>query len=97
MMQVVNKRTIGKINPLTDYYIGRGSLLGNPFTVTEFGRDKAIYLYKIHFRYMKANSQEFRDELIKASKFQRLVCYCAPLNCHGDFIWLQIEDFTGSN
>ncbi len=86
MVKVVNKYKIGKKNPLTDIYIGKGTIVGNPFTVKEFGRGEAIRLYKIHFDYMMQHSQEFRDYVGIATEYDNLVCYCAPKRCHGDIL-----------
>ena len=64
-----------------DVYIGRGSKWGNPYS--DVSREEAIFLYK---RYFKEN-----DELILALPELRgkvLGCYCAPKDCHGDFLAL---------
>lgn len=86
MIKVVNKKNIKKINRITDFYIGRGSILGNPFFVQIYGREECIELYKIHFDYMMKHSFEFRDVVGTATQYENLVCYCAPLKCHGDII-----------
>ena len=90
------------INTENDVYIGRGSVLGNPYThilmketKAEFiveTREQAIENYKIYLK-EKINSKdkEVCDELNKIWKLLKkgdvfLVCYCAPLSCHGNYI-----------
>lgn len=85
-MKVVNKHNHGKLNIVSDLYIGRPSLLGNPFSIQEFGRDECVRLYKIHFDYMIKHSKEFRELVGSAMSYENLVCWCAPEKCHGDII-----------
>lgn len=67
-----------------DVYVGRGSKWGNPYPVgDDRTREEAIFLFK---RYFREN-----DELILALPELRgktLGCYCAPKDCHGDFLAL---------
>lgn len=90
-MEVVNRRNI-TTNAETDYYIGRGTILGNPFTVRKFGRPFCLQFYKIHFDYMVQHSTEFLNAVKEASGYKRLVCYCKPSDCHGDYILKYIQD-----
>lgn len=65
-------------------YIGRPSKWGNPFYIGEDGRSREDCI------------QEFRQhlnrhpELIRAARKELrgkdLVCFCAPLPCHGDIL-----------
>jgi len=97
MIIVVNKRT--HTPTMYDVYIGRPSPLGNPYSVATFGRDRCIDLYRDEFEKMistKANTEHFnyalcRIQLTKIWDLHRkgivnLVCYCAPLACHGDVL-----------
>lgn len=69
-----------------DIYIGRPSILGNPFEIGKHGnREDVIKKYKIYFY----------DKLIKDNNFWRRVweckgktlgCWCKPQACHGDII-----------
>ena len=68
-----------------DVYIGRGSILGNPFTVKQYGRKKAIQKYK-EYLLAKINSNEISKEYLRSLKDKKLGCYCKPLDCHGDII-----------
>ena len=77
-MQVLNKR-------ISDdgVYIGRPSKFGNPFVMGKDGdRDEVVKKYE---QFLMA-----RPHLIKAAKHElrgkNLVCWCAPLACHGDVL-----------
>lgn len=82
-----------------DYYIGRGSAFGNPFTHIPSGtkaqfvvkdRDTACECYKEHFNTNNTLQQAFINLLlpfaIKHNWDINLVCYCAPLRCHGNYL-----------
>lgn len=74
-------------------YIGRGSPLGNPYTVKQYGRDTAIELYKT---WLRDKITSYDEEIIQAmddignqvinTGHSKLVCFCKPLKCHGDVI-----------
>lgn len=83
-MTVVNKRT--HTPTANDMYIGRGSILGNPYRIGRgFNRKEAIEAYKKYARKRIANDPEFR-RAIAGTKDKTLVCFCKPLACHGDVI-----------
>ena len=85
---------------ICDFYIGRPSPLGNPFT--EGTREENIEGYRAHFKAaLEADpslfiSFRFALEAMLASYRQvgavRLWCWCAPLACHGDVIKEWLED-----
>jgi|TARA_R110000744_G_scaffold17830_2_gene48061 hypothetical protein len=78
-MVVLNKRrdTI----PREAVYVGRGSKWGNPFIIGKDGnREEVIAKY---IAYAKA---KFSREELRVLKGKDLVCYCAPLKCHGDVL-----------
>lgn len=94
MISVVNKKTYVSSEASTDFYIARGSPLGNPFThismketKAEFiceSRDQAIEKYKEYLiQKIKDKDKEICDELNKIWKAAKkgdvsLICYCAP-------------------
>jgi hypothetical protein len=95
MIYVVNKRNF-KREGGDVIYIGRPSILGNPFTFTADGssdmtRELSIQLYKGHFNRMLLTNQEFQRTIMEILDKARaydiyLVCWCAPLDCHGRII-----------
>ncbi len=65
-------------------YIGRGSRWGNPFHIGQHGGRETVV--EAYFEYLKT-----RPDLITALETLRgfdLLCYCAPLLCHGDVLLL---------
>ena len=63
-------------------YIGRGSKWGNPFRIGPDG-DRATVIAR-HERWLRDQHELLRalDELRGCD----LVCFCAPLACHGDLL-----------
>lgn len=77
-MKVLNKHNV---NASAGVYIGRGSAWGNPFVIGRDGnRTEVIEKYKHH---MMKQWQEI-DDWLKPLIGKNLICYCAPLRCHGD-------------
>ena len=83
--QVFNRR---KVHPLGCVYIGRGSPWGNPFVIGVHGdRDEVIRRYECEVL-PSLNLEPLRGK--------DLLCYCAPLRCHGDSILRKLaEDSHG--
>ena len=85
-----------------NYYIGRPSVLGNPFThngvktnlakLSFKTREDAIAAYEKYFDTMYGKDDEFTkafDEIYEHYKNGEdiyLQCFCKPLPCHGDII-----------
>lgn len=76
--EVVNKRTA--VPQPGDVYIGRPSPWGNPYIIGQHGsRDEVIEMFAM------ACSVELVAQL-RALEPKRLVCWCAPEACHGDWL-----------
>ena len=100
-IRVYNKNTEEHYGPNV-FYIGRGSVLGNPWThikdkktLAKFvvkDRDTAIDNYDHYFDVMYGHDVNFTkavDEIYekyKAGEDVYIGCWCAPLRCHGDVI-----------
>ena len=82
-------------------YIGRPSVLGNPYThiknkktLAKFvvsTREESIKKYREYFYKHIEGSEYFRNELERIHKLSinhdiYLICWCKPLSCHGDII-----------
>lgn len=82
-MKVHNKHH--KTAPKDAVYIGRGSIYGNPYVIGKHGtRAEVIDKYREHL-------EEYLDdpttqEALLALDGKDLVCFCAPLPCHGDVL-----------
>jgi hypothetical protein len=79
MPRVLNQRIDGR--PPGSVYIGRPSKWGNPFWIGRDGtREQVIAAYD---RYL-SESGLIKDVHELAGR--DLVCWCAPLPCHGDVL-----------
>jgi hypothetical protein len=74
-----------------DIFIGRPSVLRNPFPVAKYGRDVCIDMHREDLKIKLINKD---PEIINAlneiyelhtqGKVVNIICYCAPNPCHGD-------------
>jgi len=84
-----------------DFYIGRPSLLGNPYSdkkesiakIIVDSRDEAMDMYKEYFyKRIESGDKDFIDELDKMYNFYKehgkmnICCWCFPKRCHGNII-----------
>jgi len=106
MIYVYNTNSESHDGP-NNYYIGRPSILGNPYThIKEKGtlamyvvrnRDEAIDMYSHYFDVMYGSNVEFTrliDEMYEKYKNGEdiyLECFCKPLRCHGDIIAKKLQ------
>lgn len=74
-------------------YIGRPSPLGNPFTIgTDGTREEVIAKYETWLKEQWVRGERAHYELKRLIKMYlagqdiTLICWCAPLPCHGDVI-----------
>jgi hypothetical protein len=107
MIRVVNKRTYSG----NGTYIGRPSVLGNPFT-HKFGgtqarfivasREDAVKRYNIYIREAYRDNSSVRDAinyLVKQyllSGELTLICWCSPKACHGDVLAKLIQEIAAT-
>lgn len=94
MISIANKRNFKG----PGVYIGRPSVLGNPFAIGRDGsREEVIRKYQEWLREEWKKEGAVHKELLKLAHEYKsrgsltLVCWCAPLPCHGDFIKHAIE------
>lgn len=80
MCKVLNKRVNGV--PAGAVYIGRGSKWGNPFRIGPDG-DRAAVIAK-HEGWLADQHHLLRA--LYELRGRDLVCFCAPLPCHGDLL-----------
>lgn len=98
MITVCNKH-YHRVTP-NDVYVGRGNVLGNPFThkagtLARFickDRDEAVDNYRVYLLDKLATKDsaicQEMNRLYKLAKSGdlNLVCFCAPQRCHGDIL-----------
>ena len=80
MPRVLNKRH-GNI-PRGSVYIGRPSKWGNPFEIGKHGDRQAVIA---QYRAWVCDQPELLAALPEL-RGRDLVCWCAPLACHGDVL-----------
>ena len=96
MIHVLNKRHENAY-ACEIVYVGRPSVLGNPFTVKEHGHGNAIKLYrKWLWGQMQFVNPQYREIMRLAKLYEKeqelaLVCWCAPRPCHGAVIAKAIQ------
>ena len=79
-MKVINKRDA---SASAGIYIGRGSAWGNPYVIGKDGnRAEVIAKYRKYAVMMLSENPHWLYRL----RGKDLVCYCAPLACHGDVL-----------
>ena len=100
MIKVVNKH---KTKPSKqDFYVGRGSALGNPFTHLQLEKTKAEYHCETREESLEKYDKYINDKISEKDQiicralnelYKRaakgdvnLVCFCKPKECHGDII-----------
>ncbi|WP_054313315.1 DUF4326 domain-containing protein [Mesorhizobium sp. 1M-11] len=82
MCKVLNARIVGKAPAPARVYIGRPSKWGNPFVI---GRDGSREEVIAKYRAWLTSQPELLDALDEL-RGRDLVCWCAPLACHGDVL-----------
>lgn len=104
MITVVNKYKHSSTD--NDFYIGRGSVFGNPYshkegTLAKFvvtTRDIAIESYRDYIIDKLYTDKSILESFLQILKLHRsgeqvyLVCYCKPKSCHGDILKDLLED-----
>lgn len=104
---VYNIKTDDYTSHPNNFYIGRPSVLSNPFThdgkrsslakLSFKTREEAINAYEEYFHKMMEVDIEFQMEFNKIyEKYKNgedvyLGCFCAPLKCHGDIIAKELQ------
>lgn len=81
MPRVWNVRDPNK--PAGARYIGRGTVAGNMFVIGKHGgRDAVCRAYEIRVEM----DPELKAAVIEYCRGHDLLCHCAPLRCHGDYL-----------
>lgn len=82
---VVNKHKGG-----VGAYIGRPGPFGNPFIIGHHGdREEVVQRFKEWI--YKPEQLTLRNKMRRELRGKDLVCFCAPLPCHGEVIELLVE------
>lgn len=93
MIRIENKKTYRG----DGVYIGRPSLLGNPFKIGQHGtRREVIQRYRAWLWQQIQLRGKVYEELERLAAIEKqsdlvLICWCKPANCHGDVIKSAVE------
>jgi hypothetical protein len=90
-INVVNKHHM--LTGETGEYVGRGSPLGNPWTISPSRpREMVLEFYRAYLmRSLEVEDPDIMREMIRLLNIARerpltLVCFCKPAACHADII-----------
>jgi DNA polymerase, archaea type len=86
---VENKKSLSGLLGYSDVYIGRPSLLGNPFHMGN--ESERLEVIRKFTQYAIGNESVIEEisklsNRLKSGEKIRLVCFCSPKDCHGDVI-----------
>ena len=83
---VVNRRMRGFVWREGDVDISRAGEFGNRYRIGIDGdREKVVMLYEVWCLERGERDREWREK-VKWLYGKRLVCWCKPLDCHGDVL-----------
>jgi len=85
-VRIQRKRTKGWRMPPNTVYVGRGSKWGNSFTVNDYGRETAVFLFRNYIGHPNS-PHGFKPEDVMELRGKNLACWC-PLDkpCHADVL-----------
>ncbi|MGR8931938.1 MAG: DUF4326 domain-containing protein [Gammaproteobacteria bacterium] len=85
-IRIQRKRTKGWRMPDNTIYVGRGSKWGNPFSVDQYGRDKAVDMFREYIGHQNS-PHGFEPEEIEQLRGKNLACWCKKdQECHADVL-----------
>lgn len=90
---VVNKYKVCMTDP-DIVYIGRGSVWGNPYPMTDHkSHSERVYVIEAYRQHLwnQIRMRKVTKEMLIALDGKRLACYCAPQACHGDVLVAAIK------
>lgn len=93
--RVVNAHRHPFVDDGNHVWIDRRSIFGNhPFKITkDCDREEAVRMYRVYF-YNRIMHDEKFCKAVEELKGKTLVCWCKPLECHGDVIQEYLEHMT---
>lgn len=85
--RIQRRRVKGWRMPEGAIYVGRGSKYGNPYTVAEYGRERAIELYTAYLERMREHTPQLYKADMDALRGKDLACWCKEGDpCHADVL-----------
>ena len=98
-IRVLNRRTCAPKERSRGEYVGRPTILGNPYRIgVDGGREEVIALYRVWLhRMMDMRDEAVLGELKRLRELAKrpegliLLCWCKPEKCHADVIKKVLE------
>jgi hypothetical protein len=90
MPRVLNARMVGRQSRPGRRYIGRPDVLGNPFVI---GRDATRAEVIAKYRRWAPTQPRIMAALPELVR-KDLICWCAPLPCHGDALQEMVRQYV---
>jgi hypothetical protein len=89
--EVISIRVANRKNTREGRYVGRPTLLGNPYRVEAFGREGAVRRYREWFSRVKSEGKVAQalaalEREAEKRKTLTLLCWCAPEPCHAEVV-----------
>jgi len=82
--RIQRKRTKGWRMPENAVYVGRGSKWGNAFTVEQYGREKAVQMFRDYIGHPNS-PHGFEPHEIEELRGKNLACWCPIVDKHGNY------------
>lgn len=97
-MKVLNKYKASADELSVGYYIGRPSVLMNPFKMSDsLSRSDVCRLFRLYFiKEIVTRNPAILKALAELTENTDLICFCKPHDCHGDFVKEVWEFFNRS-
>jgi hypothetical protein len=99
MLHCVEEEAMGQIRIVNKHhdasvgvYVGRPTLLGNPYRVQRSTRAQAVQQYRTWLRRQWQVGGEVKEALLELARMYTerdeltLLCWCAPQRCHAEVI-----------
>ena len=90
MAKVLNARVVGRQSGPDRRYIGRPAIFGNPFVIRLDGTRAEVIEKFRHWAPTQPRVMEALPELVGKD----LVCWCAPLPCHGEVLLEMVRRYV---
>lgn len=96
--EILNRHHLGRRWPEGSLYVGRGTVLGNPYAISEeVSRDDAIAKFDAYLKERIAGRDPaILTALIGAARASALVCSCVPALCHATTIRERAMDLAAA-
>lgn len=90
MAKVLNARIVGRQSGPDRHHIGRPDIFGNPFIIGRDGTRADVIAKYAEWAPRQPHIMAALPELVGKD----LICWCAPLPCHGDVLLEMVQRYV---